>query len=65
MVTVITYPWHGSDHFVGEQIKVKAVVLENVLEKLDDLQGQHVLTAVIADFKNGRLPRIVGIVLLR
>ena len=61
----IAYPWVGCHHLVGEEVEVKAALLVDVLEELHDLKGQHVLTAVVADFKNGRLPRIVGIVLLR
>jgi hypothetical protein len=61
--TTTTYPGHCGHHFVGKQVKIEAIVLENVLEQFDNLQRQHVLAAIISHFKNCRFPRVIGLVL--
>lgn len=52
-----TYPRSRSHHPVRKQIQVQTDCLEDVLENADHLQGQHVLSDVIAHFEDGRLPK--------
>lgn len=43
-----------ADAFVGCHVEVKVTFLENLLEELDELQGQDILTKVIVYFEDAR-----------
>ena len=47
----MSYPGAGSDHLVGEEVEVKPGLHEDVLAELDDLQGEHVLSAIVSDLE--------------
>jgi exonuclease VII small subunit len=45
---------------VGEDVQIHSVRVENGTEDGNDLQSQHILSTVITDLENGRLPLLDG-----
>ena len=45
----------GGHHLVGEEVEVEAVLLEDVLEEGDDLEGEDVLPTVVPHLHIGKV----------
>ena len=54
-------PRGGGRDAIRIDVDVKTDVVEDAAEGGDDLQDEHVLSAVVADFEDGGLPGFVGI----
>ena len=56
----VTHPGVCGDHLVGEEVELQPRLAEDVLAKLYDLEGQHVLAAVVANLEDGCLPNVLA-----
>ena len=48
---LIAYPRARGHDLVGEEVEVKPGLHEDVLAELDDLEGEHILSAVVSDLE--------------
>jgi hypothetical protein len=55
----ITHAWRRGRYSVREQVENKACLQEHVLEHGDDLEGEHVLSAIVPDLEDCSLPDVV------
>ena len=47
----VSYPGACGYDLVGEEVEVKPGLHEDVLAELDDLEGEHILSAVVSDLE--------------
>lgn len=52
----LAYPWTSGNYVIRIEVQIKSVLIEDILEYLDDLKSEDILSHIVSDFEDACLP---------